>query len=119
MSQKVTLGEKIKMRRTQLGISREALAAKLGVKRASAVSNWELDLRKPDINKIQELCRALNCPITYFIDPEYDEKEWQTGPHEQFANTLDERPLLEAYRKTDQRGKEIILDIALSQKGKA
>ena len=44
----MTLGEKIQALRTDIGLSQEDLAERLGVSR-QAVSKWELDKTVPDV----------------------------------------------------------------------
>ncbi len=50
----MTLGEKIKVLRTEQSMTQEALAAKLGVS-AQAVSKWERSITYPDITLIRPL----------------------------------------------------------------
>ena len=45
------LSEKIQMLRKKEGLSQEAFAEKMGVRR-QAVSKWELGVSKPDVDKI-------------------------------------------------------------------
>ena len=50
----MSIGSKIKQRRTELNMSQEALAEKIGVSR-SAVSNWESERNYPDLQIIVSL----------------------------------------------------------------
>lgn len=60
----MTIGERIKILRTEQGMTQEALAAKLGVS-AQAVSKWERSITYPDITLI--------CPLTEIFGITADE----------------------------------------------
>lgn len=54
-----TMGSRIAARRKEKGMTREELAAKMGVS-AQAVSKWENDISCPDISLLPMLSRILN-----------------------------------------------------------
>lgn len=58
----MSVGSQIKQRRTELGLSQEALAEKIGVSR-SAISNWEIDRNYPDLQVIVKLSEVLGISI--------------------------------------------------------
>lgn len=66
------IGEKIKQRRKQLGLTQEQLAEKVGVKKTS-ISNYEVNLNSPPEKVIIKIMKALECDANYlFGDYERD-----------------------------------------------
>lgn len=55
-------GERIKAKRTELGMTQEELAEKLHVSR-STVSNWEIDRNYPDIQSILQISQVLDISL--------------------------------------------------------
>lgn len=62
----MSMGQRIKTRREKLGLSQEQLGELLGVS-FQAVSGWERDVNKPDIDKIEQIARGLRTSITYLL----------------------------------------------------
>ncbi len=58
----MSIGSQIKQRRTELNMSQEALADKIGVSR-SAISNWEIERNYPDLQVIVSLSDILDIPL--------------------------------------------------------
>ena len=65
----MTLGEKLKEARKQIGLSQEQLAKKINVSR-SAIAKWESDKGIPDIENIKMISFCLNVSIDYLLDEE-------------------------------------------------
>ncbi len=63
----MTLGEKLKEARKQVGLSQEQLSEKLGISR-SAVAKWETDKGIPDVDNLKALSQLLNVSIDYLLD---------------------------------------------------
>ncbi|MDD6489845.1 MAG: helix-turn-helix domain-containing protein [Clostridia bacterium] len=63
----MTLGEKLKEARKQVGLSQEELSEKLGVSR-SAVAKWETDKGIPDIDNLKNISKLLNVSLDYLLD---------------------------------------------------
>ena len=63
----MNIGENIRRRREQLGLSQEALAEKLNTSRQT-INNWENEYTSPDASSIKSLCDALNCDVNYLFD---------------------------------------------------
>lgn len=59
--------DKLVKQRKNNNISQEQLADRLGVSR-QAVSKWESGLSMPDMEKIMQLCKILNCSLEDLID---------------------------------------------------
>lgn len=67
-------GQKILFFRKQKGLSQEDLANKIGVTR-QAVSRWELEIAKPDIEKLYKIAFALEININQLLEDKEIEKE--------------------------------------------
>lgn len=63
----MTLGEKIKNLRNNIGLTQEQLASKLNVSR-QAITKWESDKGMPDIENLKALSKLLNVSIDYLVD---------------------------------------------------
>ena len=59
--------DKLTMQRKKNNMSQELLADRLGVSR-QAVSKWESGTSIPDVERIMELCKVLNCNLDDLID---------------------------------------------------
>ncbi len=59
--------DKLSILRKQNNMSQEQLADKLGVSR-QAVSKWESGASIPDMEKIMQLCKILNCNLEELVD---------------------------------------------------
>ncbi len=71
----MSIGSKIKQRRTELNMSQEALSEKIGVSR-SAIANWESERNYPDLQIIVSLSEILDIPLDSLLkdDSEVVEK---------------------------------------------
>ncbi|RME45380.1 MAG: helix-turn-helix domain-containing protein [Chloroflexi bacterium] len=61
-----SLGERIKVRRTELGLSLRELAAQTNLT-ASFLSQIERDLTSPSLDSLRRISQALEVPIFYFL----------------------------------------------------
>jgi len=62
----MTLGQKIRDMRKQMGISQEVLGEILYVSR-QAITKWETDAGVPDVSNLSELAKLFGVPVDYFI----------------------------------------------------
>lgn len=84
------IGERIRERRKELGMTQDELANKVGVKKTS-ISNYEVNTNSPPEKIIIKLMEALNCDANYlFADCDKQIK---------IAITPHEERLIKAYRK--------------------
>ena len=66
------LGNKIKTRRKEKGLSQEVLGNQVGVS-AKQISSYEHGYQLPPTNTLFNLCNALDCELGYLLgDPEYE-----------------------------------------------
>jgi transcriptional regulator with XRE-family HTH domain len=63
----MTVGEKIRARRQQLGMTMDDLGRAIGVQR-SAVNKYEKGVVKLTASKIAALAKALDVPVFYLLD---------------------------------------------------
>lgn len=63
----MTIGERIRRRREELGMSQEELALKIGYKSRSSVNKIELDIYNLQQPKIVAIARALNTTATWIL----------------------------------------------------
>ena len=62
------IGDKVKQRRLELGMTQEELAHKIGCKSKSAINKIEKNKNDVNQSKLIRLADALNCPPTFFIE---------------------------------------------------
>lgn len=60
------LGNRIKQRRLELGLTQEDIAKKIGVNR-STVSSWEIERREPDGEILAKLANILQCTTDFLL----------------------------------------------------
>lgn len=71
------VGQRIKQRRKELGLSQDELAKKIGYKTKGAISYFENGLRSPDFEVVQKIAEALNTDLKYFwVDQEPKKINW-------------------------------------------
>ena len=68
----MTVGERIKQRRLELGLSRDELAKKVGYKSRSSINKIELSRDLP-LRKVEEMARVLDTTPGFLMG--WDEKE--------------------------------------------
>lgn len=119
----MSIGERIKTRREELGMSQEDLAHKLGYKNRSSINKIELDKQNLRQTKIKAIADALDTTPAYIMG-------WENvSPDEQFHKELDgyfqemrevaveeayskeERELLENFRSLDEAEKRMIVEM--------
>lgn len=61
------IGEKVKFRRQDVGMSQERLAEILGVS-YQQIQRYESGRNKISVERIQEIARALTVPVTFFFE---------------------------------------------------
>ena len=98
----MTFGERLRARREEMGMSREALAAMLGIT-SSAISNYENDTSFP---KREIMLRLFDCLDT---DPNTLFQDSFVGGNR--ALRRGERKLLEEYRELSNLGRETVLSM--------
>ncbi len=62
------IAERLRVKRTELGVSQQALAALVGVT-FQQVQKYEKGSNRVSASRLLEIARALDVPITYFFEP--------------------------------------------------
>lgn len=113
----MTIYEKIRKRRIDLGMSQQELATKTGYQTRGAINRIESGYRDISQSKIVAFATALDLPISFllndnqtFNDLKKDTvKELKT---ESRTSKDEDYPLLELYHRLNARGQEKVLDYA-------
>ena len=64
----MSLGENVKKRRLELGLTQQELADALGYKTRSSIAKIEQDSTHIPDNKLSSLSNVLHCTITYLLE---------------------------------------------------
>lgn len=104
MSDKLNVGERIKARRLELGITQEELARRMGLTNRATVCHAERDTGEQMTSKtLANYARALHCSPVYLMgltdDPE---------PLNEFYLTDEEQKLIIEYRKAPEHDRQMI-----------
>lgn len=83
----MTLGERIRARRKELGFTQKSLAKTLKLSDVS-ISQWERDDSEPSGKNLFALCKTLRCSPTWVLFGDEDKQPAEPSPTEV---TLDER----------------------------
>lgn len=76
----MTIGQRVKIRREELGMSQEELATKVGYKSKSSINKIELGFRVLTQSKIKVIADALETTPSYIMgwDEESHQNEWSS-----------------------------------------
>lgn len=110
----MNIGEKIKQRRLELGITQRELARRMGYSDNSTLNRIEKGLVDVTQSKVVQFANVLSCSIAYLMDWEEDKKI----PTDK--NLTDgEQLLLELFHKVPDDKKEMLLkmiEVAIEKK---
>jgi len=99
----MTVGERIKQKRIELGMSQEELAVKVGYKSRSSINKIELSRDLP-LGKVQAVARALNCEPYYLMG-------WEDEPVElNPQKAVEHFAVLDMFERLNKTNQDIILD---------
>ena len=101
----MTIGERIKKRRKELGISVDEVAAKLNKNRATIYRYESDEIENMSINILEPLAHALNTTPAYLMGWEKETKEF-----EELSYDLKGRNLLKTFNKLNNLGKDKAID---------
>lgn len=103
------IGEKIKFRRQDIGMSQERLAEILGVS-YQQVQRYENGKNKLNVENIQIIAEALSVPVTFFFTPEQPQAVAEPSACYQ---SPEERTLLKHYREIPAKAdKQLVVRVA-------
>ena len=95
----ISYGERIKMYRKHANLTQKELAEKLGIDH-TAISNWERDIYKYDIEMLVPLSKALGVSPTDLL-----------GFYTDFSLSPDEEQLIKTYRNLEDTDKETLMKL--------
>ena len=98
----MTIGEKIRLRREQLGLSQSELAKRIGVTQGS-IGNYENGVSNPKMELLPRLFEALNTDANFLFG--------ETGKLQKMEFTYSETIMIENYRCLDDYGKKAVNDL--------
>lgn len=102
----MTIGERIKKRRKELGISVDEVAAKLNKNRATIYRYESDEIENMSINILEPLAHALNTTPAYLMGWEIESKELEE------SYNLKEKKLLKTFNKLNEMGKDKVISNA-------
>jgi transcriptional regulator with XRE-family HTH domain len=103
----MTIGERIKKRRKELGISVDEVAKKLNKNRATMYRYESDEIENMSINILEPLAHALNTTPAYLMGWELETKEI-----EETDCDLKEKKLLKSFNKLNESGKDKVISNA-------
>lgn len=102
----MTIGERIKKRRLELGMSQDELAKKIGYSSRSSINKIELDVQQLRQSKIMDIAIALNTTTSYIMG--WDEPSEKEEPKE--ALSPSKQKLLDVIRNLPEDLIPVVLD---------
>ena len=104
MDYKAESGRRLRQARESKELTLKELAARTNTLTVQRISNYEQGLRYMDPDVAHQLARALGVRASWLMCVDDDD-----------TFTADERDLIEKYRHTDRRGRDMIQQVATSQ----
>lgn len=95
----VTIGDRIKERRLELGLTQTDLAKRMGYKTKSTICEMEQPGSNITTNRLERVAEALGVSVFYLLGTDESELNFISD---------DEELLLEHYRKSDEQTKEMV-----------
>lgn len=78
----MTIGDRIRRKREELGMSQEELAHKIGYKNKSSINKIEMDVQQLTQKKIVAVANALGVSVNYILGIDEPDKVQKTGQEE-------------------------------------
>ena len=102
----MTVGERIKKRRIELGLSQDEVAKKVGYKSRSSIQKIESS-RKLPLDKVELMARALDCSHSYIMGWE-DAESIPKDIIDFYVQQADDQALLDAYHNTTPEVRQMV-----------
>ena len=103
----MTVADRVKTLREELGLSQEMLANRMGLKDKSSVAKMEKSGDKITLKNVEKLSQALNCSIPYLMG-------WEEKRHTNVESAHDdeltdrEKHFIECYSKLSEEQKKLV-----------
>lgn len=107
----MTVGDRMRNRRVELGYSQEEVAIKLGYKSRSSVNKMECSRNLP-IAKVERVAEILQCSPAYLMG--WEDKKSDAGSHAKARMIMDNQfvELFSYWEQLSDKGKEKLMDNA-------
>ena len=118
----MTIGERIKNRRIELGITQDELAIKTGYKSRSSINKIESSRNLP-ITKVEQMAKALECAPSYLMGWNDDEIIIESAAKDSLLSEMNDRVKEYALRLSklsaeEQNGIFNMIDLMYKKEGK-
>lgn len=114
------IGERIKARRIQLGLSMDALGKEIGVSFQS-IQKYERGTTRVDSSRLYNIARALRVPFSYFVEDFEEEDFWDQSAEEvrltEFMQSKEAKRFCEALVWIDRPVRDIFLTLIRTVSG--
>ena len=120
----MTIGDRIRTRREELGLTQKELAERLGYKTKSSITKIEAGDNNLPITKVAKIAKALEVTESYLMgweDPTIVHADGQSEPYyvdaetRQLAQELHDNPdlsvMLDAYKTLSPRDAKLVMDM--------
>lgn len=120
----MTIGDRIRTRREELGLTQKELAERLGYKTKSSITKIEAGDNNLPITKVAKIAKALEVTESYLMgweDPTIVPTDGQSEPYyvdaetRQLAQELHDNPdlsvMLDAYKTLSPRDAKLVMDM--------
>ena len=106
----MTIGQRIKQKREELGMSQEELATKIGFKSRSSINKIELDKQFPKQSMIAAFAKILNTTPNYLLGVEDEIKQQEQELCELFklCHGTETFQMVQSFLKLDQTDRLVI-----------
>lgn len=104
----MNIGERIKVRRKELGISAEQLADVLGVSPATIYRYESNYINSMKVDRIKPIAEALNTSVSYLMGWCNVNNGDTSSDSDSFYTTPEEQAIISAYRACDEMGKGMV-----------
>ena len=106
----MTLGQRIRKRREELGLSQTELSERLGFKSRSSVNKIEMDVQAPRQKIIKALADALDTTVGYIlgIDEETEQNERELCDLFSLCHGRDSYDVVQKYLRLDSNDRAVV-----------
>lgn len=106
----MSVGQRIKQKREELGMSQEELATKLGYKSRSSINKIELDIQNLTQSKIKAIAEALHTTTNFIMgwDEEIEEQEKDLCDLFSLCHGKDAYQMVQQFLRLDQADRLVI-----------
>ncbi|WP_273720920.1 MULTISPECIES: helix-turn-helix domain-containing protein [unclassified Bartonella] len=105
----ISVGKKIRLRRSIIGLSQQKLGSRLGVT-FQQIQKYEKGINRVGAGRLQEIADILEVPVSFFY-ADIATKEKTTNPHDDRISSKAESLLLKNFRMLTRKKQRAILQL--------